>query len=114
MIAIESVRTIETRGGNVRYVVRDTDGNQYTTFREAIGDRARVLPGRAWMLGSVSARDGGGPPISTATSRRLADCSATNSGPQTFGHVGGRLGTFLDISGRLARWPGTFADFSLV
>ncbi|MBV9424412.1 MAG: hypothetical protein JOZ98_15980 [Solirubrobacterales bacterium] len=46
MTAIESVRTIETRGGNVRYVVRDTDGNQYTTFREAIGDRAAELEGR--------------------------------------------------------------------
>lgn len=28
-------------GGNVRYVARDTDGNEYTTFREQIGERAK-------------------------------------------------------------------------
>jgi hypothetical protein len=28
------------RGGNVRYVVRDADGNEYTTFREQIGEKA--------------------------------------------------------------------------
>ena len=42
---IESVRTFETRGGNVRYVVRDGEGNEYTTFREAIGKRAQELEG---------------------------------------------------------------------
>jgi len=31
---IDDVRTFETRGGNVRYVVRDADGNEFTTFRE--------------------------------------------------------------------------------
>jgi len=40
---IKEVRTFETRGGNVRYVVRDDDGNEYTTFREAIGNKAREL-----------------------------------------------------------------------
>jgi hypothetical protein len=44
--SIASVRTFETRGGNVRYVVRDTDGNEYTTFRERIGDKARRLEGQ--------------------------------------------------------------------
>ena len=38
---IDDVRTFETRGGNVRYVVRDADGNEFTTFREAIGERAK-------------------------------------------------------------------------
>jgi hypothetical protein len=42
---IESVRSVETRGGNTRYVVRDSDGNEYTTFREAIGRRAQELDG---------------------------------------------------------------------
>lgn len=45
MIKIEDVRTFETRGGNVRYVVRDADGNEYTTFREGIGDEAKRLEG---------------------------------------------------------------------
>jgi hypothetical protein len=40
------VRTFETRGGNVRYVVRDTEGNEYTTFREPIGEKARQLQGK--------------------------------------------------------------------
>jgi hypothetical protein len=43
---IESVRTFETRGGNTRYVVRVTDGDEYTTFRETIGGRAAELEGR--------------------------------------------------------------------
>lgn len=43
---IESVRTFETRGGNARYVIRATDGDEYTTFREAIGGRAAELEGR--------------------------------------------------------------------
>jgi hypothetical protein len=46
VVSIADVRTFETRGGNVRYVVRDTDGNEYTTFREGIGQAARALDGR--------------------------------------------------------------------
>ena len=45
-VAIDHVRTFETSGGNLRYVVRDTDGSKYTTFREAIGERAKELSGR--------------------------------------------------------------------
>lgn len=43
---VEEVRTADTRGGNTRFVVRDSDGNEYTTFREAIGAQARALSGR--------------------------------------------------------------------
>jgi hypothetical protein len=47
---IEEVRTFETRGGNVRYVVRDAAGKEYTTFREAIGKRASELEGQPVRL----------------------------------------------------------------
>jgi hypothetical protein len=40
IVWIDSVRTFETRSGSVRYVVRDSDGGEYTTFREAIGAKA--------------------------------------------------------------------------
>ena len=43
LVTIDQVRTFETSKGNVRYVIRDSDGNEYTTFREAIGDRAQQL-----------------------------------------------------------------------
>jgi hypothetical protein len=43
---INEVRTVQTRGGNVRYVVRDSDDNEYTTFREAIGNAASALQGK--------------------------------------------------------------------
>jgi hypothetical protein len=46
LTTIEDVRKTETRGGNIRYVVRDADGNEYTTFRERIGDRAIELEGK--------------------------------------------------------------------
>jgi hypothetical protein len=42
---IDEVRTSETRGGNTRYVVRDAEGKEYTTFREAIGEAAMRLEG---------------------------------------------------------------------
>ena len=45
-MTIADVRTFETRSGSVRYVVRDSDGNEYTTFRERIGDAAKALEGR--------------------------------------------------------------------
>ena len=46
LTTIEDVRTFDTRGGNTRYVVRDGDGNEYTTFRETIGDKAAELEGQ--------------------------------------------------------------------
>ena len=45
-VTIQDVRTFDTRKGNTRYVVRDTDGNEYTTFREKIGEAAKALDGR--------------------------------------------------------------------
>jgi hypothetical protein len=45
VVTIDEVRTFDTRGGNLRYVVRDSDGNEYTTFREAIGKRAQEFEG---------------------------------------------------------------------
>jgi hypothetical protein len=46
VVTIRDVRTFETSGGNVRYVIRDTDGNEYTTFREAIGQQAEQHEGK--------------------------------------------------------------------
>jgi hypothetical protein len=46
VVTIRDVRTFDTSGGNVRYVVRDGDGNEYTTFREAIGDAAKGFEGK--------------------------------------------------------------------
>src|SRR4051794_36107644 len=47
---LQEVRKVETRGGNVRYVVRDADGNEYTTFRPQIGEAALRLEGRVARL----------------------------------------------------------------
>jgi hypothetical protein len=46
VVHLDEVKDVETRGGNVRYVVRDRDGKEYTTFREQIGKRARELEGQ--------------------------------------------------------------------
>ena len=46
VVTIDEVRTFDTRGGNVRYVIRDDGGNEYTTFREPIGRRAQDLEGQ--------------------------------------------------------------------
>lgn len=42
---LEKVRSFETRSGNTRYVARDSEGREYTTFRQAIGERAKELQG---------------------------------------------------------------------
>ena len=39
-ILVQDVRTFETKGGNTRFVVRDAEGREYTTFREQIGEAA--------------------------------------------------------------------------
>ena len=46
VITIAGVEAVKTRTGTIRYVVRDGDGNEYTTFRESIGERAQQLEGR--------------------------------------------------------------------
>jgi hypothetical protein len=43
---LQDVRTFDTNSGNTRYVARDADGNEYTTFREDIGERAKQLRGQ--------------------------------------------------------------------
>jgi hypothetical protein len=46
VVDIAEVMTFETRTGTTRYVLRDSDGNEYTTFRESIGNDAQRLEGK--------------------------------------------------------------------
>jgi hypothetical protein len=46
-IRVERVETSETRNGNTRYVVRDQQGREYTTFRPGIGQEAAKFEGRS-------------------------------------------------------------------
>jgi hypothetical protein len=39
-IRVADVRTFETSRGSTRFVVRDAEGDEYTTFREPIGEAA--------------------------------------------------------------------------
>src|SRR5215213_10377733 len=43
---IRSVEEVETKSGKIRYVVRDDEGREYTTFRPAIGREAGKFEGR--------------------------------------------------------------------
>jgi hypothetical protein len=45
-VVIASVKTNQTRNGNTRWTVRDDQGREYTTFREAIGRAAEGAEGR--------------------------------------------------------------------
>src|SRR4051794_41986700 len=45
-VVIRAVEEVETRSGKIRYVVRDDDGREYTTFRPAIGREAGKYEGR--------------------------------------------------------------------
>jgi hypothetical protein len=46
VVHIDEVEAVKTRSGTIRFVVRDGDGNEYTTFRESIGQRAQGLEGQ--------------------------------------------------------------------
>jgi hypothetical protein len=45
-VKVDRVEVKETRSGNRRFVLRDSDGREYTTFRPRIGEEARRYEGR--------------------------------------------------------------------
>ena len=45
-VDIRAVEEKQSKSGNTRYVVRDSGGNEYTTFRPAIGREAAKFEGR--------------------------------------------------------------------
>jgi hypothetical protein len=45
-VLVKEVEEITSRSGNTRYVVRDAEGNEYTTFRPQIGGEAARYQGR--------------------------------------------------------------------
>jgi hypothetical protein len=45
VVKIAEVMSFDTRSGNKRFVVRDGEGKEYTTFRESIGAEAKRLEG---------------------------------------------------------------------
>ena len=47
---IASVERSETRNGNTRWVIRDADGREYTTFRPTIGEQAERNQGKRATL----------------------------------------------------------------
>jgi len=49
-IDVQRVRRVETRSGSTRFVLEDADGNEYTTFREAIGEEAEKYSGRRALI----------------------------------------------------------------
>jgi hypothetical protein len=46
VVKVEEVFKHETRGGNIRYVLRDDQAHEYVTFRPQIGEEARGLTGK--------------------------------------------------------------------
>ena len=58
-IQVDSVDRSQTRNGNTRWVLRDGDGREYTTFRPRIGEEAERFPGkRAQITFHEEDRDG--------------------------------------------------------
>jgi len=46
VVTIADVQAVKTQSGNTRFVVRDGDGREYTTFREPIARDALAAEGR--------------------------------------------------------------------
>jgi hypothetical protein len=44
-VHVSEVKALKTKSGNTRFVLADDDGNEYTTFREAIARQALVAEG---------------------------------------------------------------------
>jgi hypothetical protein len=44
-VHVTEVKAFKTKSGNTRFVLKDDDGNEYTTFREAIARQALVAEG---------------------------------------------------------------------
>ena len=58
-VQVAEVRTFQTKSGNTRFVLRDEDGNEFTTFREEIGRAALAAQGgRARIEYHEAQRDG--------------------------------------------------------
>jgi hypothetical protein len=45
-VHVDEVKAFKTKSGNTRFVLRDEDGNEYTTFREGIARQAVAAEGR--------------------------------------------------------------------
>ena len=45
-VAVERVEATKTRNGNTRFVLRDADGDEYTTFKEPIARQAVAAEGK--------------------------------------------------------------------
>ena len=46
VVKIAAVEAVKTKSGTIRFVVKADDGNEYTTFRESIGERAQQFEGK--------------------------------------------------------------------
>jgi hypothetical protein len=46
VVDVAEVKALKTKSGNVRYVLRDAEGNEYTTFREEIARAALTAEGK--------------------------------------------------------------------
>ena len=46
IVTVTEVKRFRTKSGNIRFVLRDEAGDEYTTFKEQIGGRALELEGR--------------------------------------------------------------------
>jgi hypothetical protein len=46
VVDVAEVKAFQTKSGNVRYVLRDAEGNEYTTFREEIARSALTAEGK--------------------------------------------------------------------
>ena len=45
-VVVAQVQAFKTQSGNTRFVLRDDDGDEYTTFKEAIAKQAVAAEGR--------------------------------------------------------------------
>jgi hypothetical protein len=45
-VRVREVKALRTKSGNVRFVLADEEGKEYTTFREEIGRQAAAAQGR--------------------------------------------------------------------
>jgi hypothetical protein len=106
-VKVADVSGYRTKSGNIRFVLRDEDGNEYTTFKEEIGRRALELEGRpARITYHEAQRNGYTTSISTPSNRsKSRRSSATVKSRRSHGRRRWRLRrtSWVTGSGRFLR-----------
>jgi hypothetical protein len=81
VVDVAEVKAFQTKSGNVRYVLRDADGDEYTTFREEIARAALTAEGKRARIEFHEQQRGGFTNVYLDAVETLEDDEAATASP---------------------------------